>query len=109
MASCSGAYAIHAKSPANATTATAAAAALVLRGPLDRGHVRFFTRTTIERLFVESGLLVGFFLPGDTVLFAAGLLTAAPATGQSQEPSPETVADFTARADEVAASLPRAG
>jgi membrane-associated protein len=29
-------------------------------------------------VFVESGLLVGFFLPGDTVLFAAGLLAAAP-------------------------------
>jgi membrane-associated protein len=29
-------------------------------------------------VFVESGLLVGFFLPGDTVLFAAGLLSAAP-------------------------------
>ena len=29
-------------------------------------------------VFVESGLLVGFFLPGDTVLFAAGLLTARP-------------------------------
>ncbi len=28
-------------------------------------------------VFVESGLLVGFFLPGDTVLFAAGLLAAA--------------------------------
>jgi hypothetical protein len=28
------------------------------RGPLDRGHVRFFTRTTIERLFAESGLRV---------------------------------------------------
>ncbi|MGZ4609856.1 MAG: DedA family protein [Actinomycetes bacterium] len=27
-------------------------------------------------VFVESGLLVGFLLPGDTVLFAAGLLTA---------------------------------
>jgi len=27
-------------------------------------------------VFVESGLLVGFFLPGDTVLFAAGLLAA---------------------------------
>ncbi len=27
-------------------------------------------------VFVESGLLVGFFLPGDTVLFAAGLLSA---------------------------------
>jgi membrane-associated protein len=29
-------------------------------------------------IFVESGLLVGFFLPGDTVLFAAGLLAARP-------------------------------
>lgn len=29
-------------------------------------------------VFVESGLLVGFFLPGDSVLFAAGLLTAEP-------------------------------
>ncbi len=28
------------------------------RGPLDRGHVRFFTRTTVERLFAESGLRV---------------------------------------------------
>lgn len=28
------------------------------RGPLDRGHVRFFTRTTIERLFTDSGLRV---------------------------------------------------
>jgi len=29
-------------------------------------------------VFVESGLLVGFLLPGDTVLFAAGLLSATP-------------------------------
>lgn len=29
-------------------------------------------------VFVESGLLVGFLLPGDTVLFAAGLLAAGP-------------------------------
>ena len=34
-------------------------------------------------VFVESGLLVGFFLPGDTVLFTAGLLSADPATGLS--------------------------
>lgn len=34
-------------------------------------------------VFVESGLLVGFFLPGDTVLFAAGLLTAQPGSGVS--------------------------
>jgi len=34
-------------------------------------------------VFVESGLLVGFFLPGDTVLFAAGLYTADPRSGAS--------------------------
>ncbi len=34
-------------------------------------------------VFVESGLLVGFFLPGDTVLFTAGLLTARPGSGLS--------------------------
>ena len=28
------------------------------RGPLDRGHIRFFTRTTIERLFAEAGLRI---------------------------------------------------
>lgn len=32
-------------------------------------------------VFAESGLLVGFFLPGDTVLFAAGLLAGAPGSG----------------------------
>ena len=32
-------------------------------------------------VFVESGLLVGFFLPGDSVLFAAGLLAGDPRTG----------------------------
>jgi membrane-associated protein len=31
-------------------------------------------------VFVESGLLVGFFLPGDSILFTAGLLSAAPGT-----------------------------
>lgn len=34
-------------------------------------------------VFVESGLLVGFLLPGDTILFAAGLLAAAGSTGVS--------------------------
>ena len=29
-------------------------------------------------VFLESGLLLGFFLPGDTVLFTAGLLAAEP-------------------------------
>jgi membrane-associated protein len=28
--------------------------------------------------FIESGILVGFFLPGDSLLFAAGLIAAAP-------------------------------
>ena len=32
-------------------------------------------------VFVESGLLVGFFLPGDSVLFAAGLIAADPRAG----------------------------
>jgi len=31
-------------------------------------------------LFAETGLLVGFFLPGDTLLIAAGILAATPAT-----------------------------
>jgi membrane-associated protein len=34
-------------------------------------------------VFVESGVLVGFWLPGDTVLFAAGLLAANPHRGIS--------------------------
>ncbi|MGN6523203.1 MAG: DedA family protein, partial [Actinomycetes bacterium] len=34
-------------------------------------------------VFVESGLLVGFLLPGDTILFGAGLLTAAPVSSQA--------------------------
>jgi membrane-associated protein len=32
-------------------------------------------------VFVESGLLVGFFLPGDTILFGAGLVSAEPRSG----------------------------
>lgn len=32
-------------------------------------------------VFVESGLLVGFFLPGDTILFGAGLVSAHPDSG----------------------------
>ncbi len=34
-------------------------------------------------VFVESGLLVGFFLPGDTILFGAGLLAASDRSGVS--------------------------
>ena len=32
-------------------------------------------------VFVESGLLVGFLLPGDSVIFAAGLIAGTPGTG----------------------------
>ena len=32
-------------------------------------------------VFVESGLLVGFLLPGDTILFGAGLVSAEPGSG----------------------------
>jgi membrane-associated protein len=31
-------------------------------------------------LFAETGLLIGFFLPGDSLLFTAGVLAAAPVT-----------------------------
>jgi membrane-associated protein len=34
-------------------------------------------------VFVESGLLVGFFLPGDTILFGAGLVSGHPGSGVS--------------------------
>lgn len=34
-------------------------------------------------VFVESGLLVGFFLPGDSILFGAGLISAEPGSGVS--------------------------
>lgn len=34
-------------------------------------------------VFVESGLLVGFLLPGDSILFGAGLLSAEPTSGVS--------------------------
>jgi membrane-associated protein len=51
------------------------------------GEDRLATLTSVALLavvwgivFVESGLLVGFFLPGDSVLFAAGLLAADPRT-----------------------------
>lgn len=32
-------------------------------------------------IFIESGILVGFFLPGDSLLFGAGLLAASPSSG----------------------------
>jgi membrane-associated protein len=39
--------------------------------------------TLFTLVFVESGLLVGFFLPGDSVLFTAGLLAAEPGSDLS--------------------------
>nr|WP_255479504.1 DedA family protein [Quadrisphaera sp. RL12-1S] len=37
-------------------------------------------------LFAETGLLVGFFLPGDSLLFSAGILAATPATSAAHLP-----------------------
>ena len=37
-------------------------------------------------LFAETGLLIGFFLPGDSLLFTAGVLAAAPATASLHLP-----------------------
>lgn len=37
-------------------------------------------------LFAETGLLVGFFLPGDSLLFTAGVLAAAPASASLRLP-----------------------
>ena len=37
-------------------------------------------------LFAETGLLIGFFLPGDTLLLTAGVLAATPATAAAHVP-----------------------
>ncbi len=37
-------------------------------------------------VFIESGILLGFFLPGDSLLFGAGLLAASPASSVSLVP-----------------------
>lgn len=37
-------------------------------------------------LFAETGLLIGFFLPGDSLLFTAGLLAATPVTSAAHLP-----------------------
>lgn len=44
-------------------------------------------------IFAESGMMVGFFLPGDTLLFSAGILAAA-----GKLPLPETIAAIAAAA-----------
>jgi membrane-associated protein len=56
----------------------------------DSGHLQAMVRAGGVPLialivFAETGLLVGFFLPGDTMLFVAGVAaaTVSPATGQS--------------------------
>src|SRR4051812_3791296 len=41
------------------------------------GLTRVGTIGLLVAVFAESGLMVGFFLPGDSLLFAAGLLSAA--------------------------------
>ncbi|MGI8881714.1 MAG: DedA family protein [Jatrophihabitans sp.] len=56
------------------------AADLVVAGPqlLDPNHLisTFGLAGLLVIIFAECGLLIGFFLPGDTLLFAAGLLVA---------------------------------
>jgi membrane-associated protein len=42
-----------------------------------------FYLTVIGLVFVESGLVIGFLLPGDSLLFAAGLVVAEPGSGLS--------------------------
>ncbi len=39
-------------------------------------------------LFAETGLLIGFFLPGDSLLFTAGVLAATPVTATAHVPLP---------------------
>lgn len=39
-------------------------------------------------IFAETGLLVGFFLPGDTLLFSAGIFSTGAAAGAGLEPLP---------------------
>lgn len=61
----------------------AAASALELTPDLDGLTGTAVYVVLFGLVFVESGLLVGFFLPGDTVLFAAGLLSAEDGSGVS--------------------------
>jgi membrane-associated protein len=59
------------------------AAGVDLTPDLDNLTAASVYAVVLTLVFVESGLLVGFFLPGDTVLFAAGLLTAREGSGLS--------------------------
>ena len=71
----------------------AAGAAVTALGPafLDPQHLAesFGLIGIVAIVFAECGLLVGFFLPGDSLLFAAGLLVA---TGTFSTPLPVVVA-----------------
>src|ERR1700712_1359646 len=51
--------------------------------PLDAHSLlsTFGTAGIFVAMFLETGLLVGFFLPGDSLLFTAGLLCATSASG----------------------------
>ncbi len=42
-------------------------------------------------MFAETGLLIGFFLPGDSLLFTAGVLAATSATSPVHLPLPQTM------------------
>lgn len=70
-------------SPAVLELPGAAAVALPGAPPLDSLTTAAVYAVLFAIVFAESGLLLGFFLPGDTVLFAAGLLAADPDRGLS--------------------------
>jgi membrane-associated protein len=57
---------------------THALAAQVLANPIDPTHLldSYGLAGLLLIIFAECGLLIGFFLPGDTLLFSAGLLLA---------------------------------
>jgi membrane-associated protein len=57
--------------------------ALDLTPDLDTVGVTALYAIVFGFIFVESGILVGFFLPGDSILFGAGLVAATPDSGVS--------------------------
>jgi membrane-associated protein len=65
-----------------ALTAAVSAAVLAAGGVLDPEHLidTFGLLGIFAIVFAESGLLVGFFLPGDALLFTAGFLASGPSS-----------------------------